>query len=415
MRRHLSVAGLDGSQRGAAALPVGVLLLFIAALVLIAVARTTLMEQRISANEIRVRQALQAAQAGISHAMAYLQAGGIDRVSPTQQADAITPLTLPSGASYQVYFCDPSPTPRPDPYPPVDACVTPAARSTCGGGFTAPARFGQPLVLACGRSDDGMALQAVVVGFARATTLAEAPANPLISRGTINVQGDARVSNYFTNLTIRTGAPLVSLGQSGMTFVRHPTAPAPSLSAPPPERPISCTATTDYVCLTDKTGTGPDVIDGDLTLRHLPAEEMFNTLFGADFAAYRDDIATRSITAAEVDTLAGEAVAGEAVVITGASAGIDLPGGVIGSREQPVILIMAGNWAQGATTTVYGIVYVRGDLAVRGTVTVHGHVSVEGNVGGTGSLDVIYDPHAIAGSARLGKPGMLAGSWRDWL
>ncbi|MCO5761939.1 MAG: PilX N-terminal domain-containing pilus assembly protein, partial [Chromatiaceae bacterium] len=119
MRRHLSVTGLEGSQRGAAALPVGVLLLFIAALVLIAVARTTLMEQRISANEIRVRQALQAAQAGISHAMAYLQAGGIDRVSPTQQADAITPLTLPSGASYQVYFCDPSPTPRPDPYPPV--------------------------------------------------------------------------------------------------------------------------------------------------------------------------------------------------------------------------------------------------------------------------------------------------------
>ena len=40
MRRHLSFRGLEISQRGAAALPVGVLLLFIAALVLIAVSRT---------------------------------------------------------------------------------------------------------------------------------------------------------------------------------------------------------------------------------------------------------------------------------------------------------------------------------------------------------------------------------------
>jgi hypothetical protein len=415
MRRHLSFSGLEGSQRGAATLPVGVLLLFIAALVLIAVSRTTLMEQRISGNEIRVRQALQAAQAGISHAMAYMQAEGIDRVSPTDQADAITSLTLPTGASYQVYFCDPSPAPQPDPYPPVDACVTPASRSTCGSGFNEKAKFGLPLVLACGRSDDGIALQPVVVSFARAITLADAPANPVISKGTINVQGGATVTNYFTNLTIRTGEPLASLGHSGKTFVRNPAVPEPSMSATPPERPTSCTVTTDYVCLTDKSVAGPDVFDRDLTLKNLPDAAMFNNMFGADFITYRDDIATRSITAAEVDVLEGETVSGEAVVITGSSADVDLPGGVIGSRDHPVILIMEGNWEQGATTTVYGIVYVRGDMDVRGTVTVYGHVSVEGSVGGTGSLDVIYDPYAIEGGKRLGKPGMLAGSWRDWL
>lgn len=92
MRHHLNGFGRKIFSTG---MPLrcqwSVLLLFIAALVLIAVSRTTLMEQRISGNEIRVRQALQAGQAGISHAMAYMKAGGIDRVSPTDQADLSAP------------------------------------------------------------------------------------------------------------------------------------------------------------------------------------------------------------------------------------------------------------------------------------------------------------------------------------
>ena len=415
MPRHPSLRRSEFTQRGAAALPVGILLLFIAALVLIAVSRMTLMEQRISGNEIRVRQALQAGQAGINHATAYMKAGGIDRVSPTNQADTITALTLTTGASYQTYFCDPSPDSSPDPYPPLDACVTATSRATCGSGFTTKARFGIPLVLACGRSDDGIALQPVVVSFARATTLADSPDNPVISKGTINVQGSATVTNYFTNLTIWTGDPFGSVGNSGKTFVRNPNVPQPSMSAIPPERPTSCKLTENYLCLTDKTVEGPDVIDMDLTLKNLPDEDMFENFFGTDFVTYRDDIATRSIASNQVDILDEENVSGEAVVITGSAADVDLPGGIIGSRDNPVVLIIEGNWDQGGNTTVYGIVYVRGDMDVRGNVTVYGNVSVEGGVGGTGSLDVIYDPYAIEGSKRLGKPGMLSGSWRDWL
>lgn len=416
MRRHLSFFGLEVSQRGAAALPVGVLLLFIAALVLIAVSRTTLMEQRISGNEIRVRQALQAAQAGVSHAMTYMKAGGIDRVSPTNQADAITALTLPTGASYQVYFCDPSPSPMPAIYPPVDACENSSSLSTCESGFTTKARFGIPLVLACGRSDDGIALQPVVVSFARASTLAESPDNPVIGKGTINVQGSATVTNFFTNLTIWTGDPFVSIGNSGKTFVRNPNVPQPSMSDVPPPRPTSCTMSTNYVCLTDKTVEGPDVIDQDLTLKNLSDTDMFRNFFGTDIVSYRDAVATRVIQSNEsVNVLESEDVAGEAVVIRDASRSVDLPGGVIGSRDNPVVLIIEGNWDQGGNTTVYGIVYVMGNTNVRGNVTVYGNVSVEGSIGGTGSLDVIYDPYAIEGSKRLGKPGVLSGSWRDWL
>ena len=418
MRHHLNGFGQKYSQRGAAALPVGVLLLFIAALVLISVSRTTLMEQRISGNEIRVRQALQAGQAGISHAMAYMKAGGIDRVSPTDQADPITPLTLPTGASYQVYYCDPSPDPIPDPYPGVDACEVATSRSSCANGFTTTDSFGLPLVLACGRSDDGIALQPVVVSFSRATTMTDSPENPLISKGTLNVQGSATVTNYFNNLTIWTGGPTQSIGNAGKTFIRNPNIPQPEMTeSPPSDIPTSCNANASYICVTDKTAKGPDVIDQDLTLKNMSDEDIFRNYFGHDFATYRDEVATRVITAAQASSLATPG--GEAIVITGSTASVSLPNGTIGSTDNPVVLIIEGNWNQGRDTTVYGVVYVMGGMGVQGNVTVYGNVSVEGEVAGTGSLDVIYDPFANSDGSnklqKLGKPGMLSGSWRDWL
>jgi hypothetical protein len=238
------------------------LLLFVAALVLIAVSKTTTMEQRISGNEIRARQAMQAAQAGISHAAAYMKLGGIDHAGGANSvADAITPVTLTNGASYQVYFCDPNVD------PPVDACVNASSPTTCAGGFTAVARFATPLVLACGWSDDGLAKQPVVVSISRASSLADAPENPVISKGGINVQGSATITNYFSNLTIWTGDPFIGVGNSGKTFVRNPKVPTTCY-----DRHTSlidllhARNPTDYICLTDKSNRGPDIIDNDLKL-----------------------------------------------------------------------------------------------------------------------------------------------------
>jgi len=393
-------------HRGVAALPISILLLFVAALVLIAVSRTTVMEQRISGNEIRSRQAMQAAQAGVSHAAAYMKVGGIDHAGGSNgAADAVNPVSLTQGASYQVYFCDPNVD------PPVDACENASSRTTCAGGFTAVERFATPLVLACGWSDDGLAKQPIVVSISRASSLADTPKNPVISKGGINVQGSATVTNYFTNLTIWTGEPFSSVGASGKTFVRNPKVPQPPITATPPARPTACKESTDYICLTDKTVDGPDIIDNDLALGNLTDEEMFERYFGQDFVTYRDDIATRSIGADQVSTLAG--VNGESIVITGASGGVSLPS--MGTRTSPVVVIIEGNLSQAGNTTIYGVVYVMDDLSASGNLTVYGNVSVEGDVAGTGSLDIIFDPFAISNSRRLGKPGLLSGSWRDWL
>lgn len=406
MFRCADLLARENLQRGSVALPISILLLFVAALVLIAVSRTTVMEQRISGNEIRARQAMQLAQTGISHAAAYMKAGGINQNNgPSGPADAIPPFTLTNGASYQVYYCDPNVD------PPVDACENASSRATCAGGFTAVERFATPLVLACGWSDDGLAKQPIVVSISRASSLADTPKNPVISKGGINVHGSATVTNYFSNLTIWSGEPFSSVGASGKTFVRNPKIPQPSIGATIPDRPTACKESNDYICLTDKTVDGPDIIDNDLTLGNLTDEEMFERFFGEDFVTYRDVIATRSIGADQVSTLAG--VNGESIVITGESGGVSLPS--MGTRTSPVVVIIEGNLTQAGNTTIYGVVYVMGDLSASGNLTVYGNVSVVGDVAGTGSLDIIFDPFAIQNGRRLGKPGLLSGSWRDWL
>lgn len=60
--------------------------------------------------------------------------------------------------------------------------------------------------------------------------------------------------------------------------------------------------------MTDKTAKGPDVIDQDLTLKNMPDEDMFRNYFGHDFETYRDEVATRVITAAQASSLATQGV-----------------------------------------------------------------------------------------------------------
>ena len=421
MRPPAAILACGQLQRGSAALPMGVLLLFVAALILIAVSRTTLMEQRMSGNEIRTRQALQAAQAGIDQALAYMRAGGIDQgpaAGGDGQADGITALSLPGGARFQAFYCDPAPDPLPDPYPPLDACDSLPA--TCGAGFTNTRWFRTPLVLACGVSDDGLGRQAIVVNLSGAPSLVTSPENPLISKGAIKVQGSATIVNYHNNLTVWTGAPFTSVGAAGKTFVRNPGIPQPALTEEPPDPPSTCVLKLDtegtndpYICLTDKTIRGPDIIDDDVTLGNLSDVELFQRFFGTDFNNYRDAIASRVVSYAETGTLAN--VTSQAIVVTGATAYVSLPS--MGTRDKPVVVIIEGNWAQGGSTTIHGVVYVMGDVDVNGNVEVRGNLTVEGVVSGSGSLDVIYDPFTLDKDRiqKLGKAGQLSGSWRDWL
>lgn len=397
----LSVRLLARSQRGVSTLLISVILFLLASVLIITVSRTTLMEQRMSANEIRTRQAFEAAQAGIDQAAVVLISSKVD-ANADGAADAGPSATLTgSGARYFVSWCQPGIA------LPANVCDTIGAPACTG---VTASNFNTPLIVSCGWSDDGIGRRLIQQGIGTVSALGGTPSNPLTAKGGLNVGGSANVVNYYNNLTVWTGGSLTSIGNSGKTFVRNPTVAPPSASTPPPGPPNSCSTSTDYVCLTDKNTTGPDVIGNDPTLSNLTDAQMFTNFFGQpDLATYKAEVAKTVINASDVGTLAGKL--GDSIVVTGNTT---LPNATIGSREQPVVLIIDGDLEMQGTPYVYGIVYVTGNVTGGGNVTVQGAMVIEGSVSPTGSLDVIYDPLVGEGAKNTGRPGLIPGSWRDW-
>lgn len=401
-------------QTGVATLLTSVIIMLMATVFIMAISRTSLMELRISGNDIRSRQASNAAEAGLNFGLAYVaqttQGGvtvpaGADKNSNTIADEPTpTPTALTTG-SYTLAFCDPT--------QPIANISCPDAAGAVVCTRAPPTYFRTPRVVACGWSDDGLGRSMVSQSIGTVPPLSKTPTNPLTAKGAVNVTGSATVTNYYNNLTVWSGGALSNIGNAGKTFVRNPTIPPPAASTAPPPPPASCSSSTDYVCATDKNTTGPDVIDGDPTLSNLTDAELFKNYFGvADIATYQANIASRSaVAAADVGTLAG--VKQEAFVVNG-----DITSSMsftIGSRDQPVVMIVNGNWSGGGNTTIYGVVYVTGNIDLAGNKTVYGSMVIEGTVSGTGSLDIIYDPLVTDNAAnRIGKPGTIPGTWRDW-
>lgn len=416
-------------QRGLGTLLVAVVLLLLVIVLLNTVSRTTLLEQRMSANQVRAKQAHEAAQAGIDNAMTYLLmgTGSTDKNSNNVTDTADTPppafasVRLANGARYHVAFCDPTDTAIPP-----SCSDTPGTIPTCDHlnnethtNNTSERTFlNTPLIVACGWSDDGIAKKIIRQYVGTVPALAMGPTNPLTAKGGMNVTGSATITNYYNNLTIWTGRALSNIGNSGKTYIRNPNLPPPLATTAPPEPPPNSTCGAGgnencYIKMTDKDTTGPDVIASDPTLSNLTNAQMFTNFTGApDLDAYKAHVASFTIPAVQANILDDNGgLQGQSVVIEGNTT---LPNGTIGSRARPVVLIINGDW-NGGNVTVHGVVYVTGNVNVTGNPTVYGVVVVQGSVSGSGSLDVVFDPLNVDNAANTtGRAGLVPGSWRDW-
>lgn len=389
------------TQRGMTTLLVSVVILVLTTILVIFVSRAALVEQRMSANDIRHKQAFEAAQAGMDQAMVFMRTApqGIDK-NNDNVADAGPTAVLTNGSSYFVSFCEPATA--------IPACPDAPGYVACTG--PSLANFNTPVVAACGWSDDAIARQQIRQGMGTVSAMSKSPTNPLTSGGGVNVTGSANVVNYFNNLTVWSGGALSSVGNAGKTFVRNPNVPPPPANTVPPAEPNSCSTSADYVCVTDKNTTGPDVIDSDPTLSSLSASQMFLNYFGRTLDEYKTQVASRVISAANVGTIAG--VLGQAIVINGNTT---FPNSTIGSRERPVVLIVDGNIEFQGTPTIFGTVYVTGNVTGGGNPKIQGSMVVKGNVAATGSVDIIYDPLVTTNAANnTGLVGWIPGTWRDW-
>lgn len=388
-------------QRGMTTLLVSVVILVLTTILVIFVSRAALMEQRMSANEIRHKQAFEAAQAGLDQAMVFMRTApqGIDKNSDNV-ADAGPTTTLSNGSTYYVSFCQPGTV--------VPACPDAPGYAACTG--AALSNFNTPLVVSCGWSDDNIAKQMVRQGMGTVSAMSRSPTNPLTTGGGVNVGGSANIVNYFNNLTVWSGGTLSSVGNAGKTFIRNPSVAPPPAGTVPPGEPNSCSTSADYVCVTDKNTTGPDVIDNDPTLASLSANQMFLNYFGRTLSEYKTQVATKLINAADINSISG--ALGQSIVVTGNTT---FPNATIGSRDRPVVLIIDGDVSFQGTPTIYGTVYITGAVSGGGNPRIQGSMVVKGAVAPTGSVDIIYDPFVTSNATNnTGLVGWIPGTWRDW-
>jgi len=405
-------------QQGMATVMVALVLLVAATFIVLFTARSAFMEQRISGNEVRAKQAMAAAQAGFDHALAHIQKNGIDHDNDgivDRISEGPNTANWPFASRYLVVFCDHQ---------------KPEFNTAIGGQCPRAPNMAQmvcnpPLpnathvtVFSCGWSDDNSARHLVTQLVLNAPTVSNPPSNPLISRGSVNINGAMNVINYYNNLTIWSGGGITYQSAAGKTFIRNPNRPVPPMpdaadlasypAIPESERQVpQCDGA--YVCASDHKIRGPDLIDYDINLAALSDDEFFQNFFGLPKKAYRDSIVSFAVAGAEIARIYGET--NEVIWVNGDAA----IHGAIGTRLEPVVLIIDGNASFGGQTRIHGIVFVSGHISGGAGSKIFGSLVVQGGVDNiNGAMNIYYDPVAVMGVNNILRPASIPGSWRDW-
>lgn len=398
-------AGMKNRQGGSATLVMSLVLLMLITMVSIYTSRTVLLEQKISANDFRERQAFEAAESGLTAAMAYLGSpGGFDK----NNDDVIDPGVFDSNAdgvgdSTSVTYAD-------------NSSVT----------VTVDGAFPSFTLLSVGVSDDLTATRTVRSLAATVDTLPNVPSNPLTTRGSVVINGSATVHNPEGHSTIWSGND-VELGgnNSTSTNVADPADPNyPSCM----DTSMTCGTTRS----SNKVAIGLDVIEYDSSLGNLTPAQMFENFFGTSMANYRESRVSLEVMAANANNLASNAGSpgidlgvGEVIWIEGDASLSQITVGcevsVTGSNVcpsasmNPSIVIVNGNLETSGTPHFYGLVYIIGDMAMSSSTSVMGAAIVGGDTTSTsGSLDVWYNSDVLNQVRDNGPLAGAPGSWHDW-
>lgn len=408
-------AGPDArAQRGVGTVVVAAVLMLAAGLIVFYTNRAAIMEQRLSGNEIRQKQAFAAAAAGIDQALAYMRKGGVDQDNDGTP-DELTSLTLAgtgsSSSYYRVKYCAANAIP---------AC--PSAHGTAMPACAASGDKTKIATVACGWSDDDGSVQRIVQMMGNTPALAGTVSTPVITKGTTNLlTGGASILNYFNDLTVWSGGTFLGQSNTGKTFIRNqvtnPVASESDNYRSTGNSPACNNPPSGYQCSTQGSTVGHDTVLGDRNLASLDANGFFRYFFGQDPAVYRDQKATYIVDASgalpNANSSSVSSIAGLQDQVIWVEGDADLPGN-IGTQDHPVILIVNGNLNLGSSSTVNGFVFVSGQITGNGSPTIYGALVGGGDASATGNLKVIYDPKALRGGYNLGKAAKTPGGWRDW-
>lgn len=396
MRNIIANLSSPVKQRGMSTLIFSVLILALTAIATLTTFNFVREEQVISNNDGRSKQAFEAAEAGLATALEYLSNGPdrnddgtIDPVFDTNNDD-----------------------------------MGDSDSATIGRGMvtveTSPAGF-QIAVVSTGYSDDRSAIHVISQLLGVADPLSNDPANPMISRGSVLVDGSATIHNPEGHSTIWSGGD-VGLGSNNSTATNVPDmgdAGYPLCM----DTPMTC----ETVSSSNKLTVGLDVIENDSSLANLTAAQMFQNFFGMLPDAYRTSgLVTLETTSADVNSdvqLATHEVVwveGDASFKNNTSVGcsVALSGNKTcdSEKSEPSIVIVNGNATFEGTPNFNGLVFVMGNADIKGNMTVVGSIVIAGDVSSSasGSMDVWYNSDVLKKLENAGVRIGMAGTWKDF-
>ncbi len=396
-------SGLKKQSRGFVTLIVSLVILMLSTFVVFNVSKAILMEQKITNNDLRAKQAFEAAEAGMNAALNYLNN------DPDTDGDLCIDYFLDSNgdgtldsntgvvgsASVTVDFPD-------SPYP-------------------CPVMSTSLNILSTGWSDDRTAMRVISQASITLDPLPNRPDNPVIARGSVTITGSATVENAEGFSTIWSG-DTVQLGTGGSagsdTWVPDPNANGYPACLDIPE-------TCALVKTSLNVGLGLDVIENDDTLGDLTDEQLFMNFFGTTRANYRASMVTMDLTPAQI--LSANEAASEVIWVEGNVNNFNIVVGCTDDNEatgnnrcsepktKPSIIIINGNVTFSGSTQLYGLVYVTGSATIGANASIYGSIVVGGNTVRTGgSLNIFYNSDVLQRTALAGASAGGAGSWKDW-
>lgn len=311
-------------------------------------------------------------------------------------------------------------------------------------GYYDPNTYNNPLVIACGVSDDGSTRHIAMQEVAGSPPGVGMPGSAFTSPASVGTGGSWSVVNYFEKLTYWTGGAFGSGSATPKSITKKLGAPSINTTSFEPAGlkqskeltvAVGCDLSKDDASenyfydkctlpasLTNHSYlTGGDeasyiaVIDNDISVKSLSqGDDFFRQFFGdTTMSEYKNNsvppsnvIASSDLTTAKMNELKGQTIFAEG--------NLTLPGGTLGSITNPITLIVNGNLTLSSQSEFYGFIFVKGDLTGNGGPTVFGAISVAGADKLTGNPTVFYDPSVLKNIQRTGGLGWKMGTWRDF-
>jgi hypothetical protein len=381
-------------QRGAATQLITVIIVLLVNILTYMMTRTTALENRMTAAELRSKQAFHAAQAGLDFALQNIISESLDTLNTTCGIESVD--ASGDSPTFQLQY----------------GRETPVCPSPTLGLQT------RSFVRSIGRSADGSAVRILEVAIdlerewistplegSGGTGGAPSVPGAVISKGDVNFGGTASAAPCATAEQCRAWADQGHDWQkeaSNDTYAGVLVTSGGTVSPP---------AGTKSTRLYPELGQ----IKEDPGLGLMSNDAFFKEVMKVERTDFRADAEQISMDGTRTDINANPNIWIDARNEGGEALTYSVPGdGAWGSPEKPIVMVVDGNFEIGANTVIWGIVYVTGEVTKgSGTAKIVGAlVTEEPILKGTGNIAVFYNEN-IARPPVLGGPTGESGTVVD--